>query len=197
MGRDFHIVIRTFGYDIEDLMEEMNHFCHGTHFLYPDTKFNGEDGSVKRTISEDAWGKFTRTKESDTLHMKNGDVFHGAADIYEYILKVCSSRSGSVAIQDDWPWWAAHGEADTAGKIHIVPTHKEDEHHIFFDDNVELDRAHIIDTRDMKTGDPIPFDEAHDVYIVAVNTMEVIENQDYFLERIKVCEEKRASKDSS
>ena len=44
--------------------------------------------------------------------------------------------AGTLAIQDDYKWWAAHGEASTAGKLLFVPVTNDDEHHIFFDDNV-------------------------------------------------------------
>jgi hypothetical protein len=35
-------------------------------------------------------------------------------------------------------------------------------HHIFLDDNVERDRAHIVDVRDLVTGDPLPFSVTKD-----------------------------------
>lgn len=54
---------------------------------------------------------------------------------------------------------------------------------MFFDDNIERDRAHIIDVRDIDTFDPISFQDALNRVMVRVEPYEAIMNEDYFIEQ--------------
>ena len=44
--RNFKIVFRTFGEDLEYVTKEFNDFCEGKHPSYPGVKFDGSDGST-------------------------------------------------------------------------------------------------------------------------------------------------------
>jgi hypothetical protein len=56
---------------------------------------------------------------------------------------------------------------------------------IFFDDNIERDRAHIVDVRDVscsrEDGVPIPFPASRDKYLCRVAPLEIISDEDYFV----------------
>lgn len=56
---------------------------------------------------------------------------------------------------------------------------------IFFDDNIERDRSHIIDVRDKTSFDHIPFEGTNDVYIRRVEPLLAIENENYFIHAIE------------
>lgn len=44
-------------------------------------------------------------------------------------------------------------------------------HHIFFDDNIQRDQLHIIDVRDVNTGDPIPFADVIDTWVCVLSKL--------------------------
>lgn len=52
---------------------------------------------------------------------------------------------------------------------------------IFFDDNIERDRAHIVDVRDVRTARPIPFEDSQGRYIYRVAPLNIILDDDYFV----------------
>jgi hypothetical protein len=58
LGRDFAIVFRTFGSDMENVIWEFNKFCNGQHPCYngkngtPLVKFDGTKGTKDLRISE-------------------------------------------------------------------------------------------------------------------------------------------------
>jgi hypothetical protein len=64
---------------------------------------------------------------------------------------------------------------------------------IFFDDNIEIDRAHIVDVRDLDTKETIPFEEANNRYIIKAEPLDIILNELYFVDRIKSVIEKHYS----
>ena len=68
-----------------------------------------------------------------------------------------------AAVQDDFHWWFNRGEADEQGKLFMVQREGQGQTEIvqvFFDDNIERDRAHIVDVRDAFTFEPVAFAEA-------------------------------------
>eukprot|EP00662_Eupelagonemidae_sp_cell21_P028000 gene28000-52747_t len=76
---------------------------------------------------------------------------HGARDSAALLRRKLfgppGERALSVALRDYYPYWRDQKEADDAGKPLLVEDRGGEEgdgaHHIFFDDNVERDRAHI------------------------------------------------------
>ena len=58
LGRDFAVVFRTFGNDIENALWEFNKFCSGTHPCYngkngmPLVKFDGTKGTRDLRIND-------------------------------------------------------------------------------------------------------------------------------------------------
>ena len=63
---------------------------------------------------------------------------------------ICSKNIDSyrtLAYQDYYPWWSKCDESDDSGKLLVVDTSDKKTLHIFFDDNIERDRAHIVDAR--------------------------------------------------
>ena len=53
---------------------------------------------------------------------------------------------------------------------------------IFFDDNIERDRAHIVDVRCARTFKPLPFSETKDIFIAKVEPYYAITDENYFID---------------
>jgi len=131
-------------------------------------------------------------------------VVDGFADIYDCILgKLQSGHQtrefavegghGVLGLQDYYPYWRKHHERAEAGKLLLVDDgalagDAEPVHQIFFDDNVELERAHIVDVRDVVTGAPIPFAEANGCYIAKADSLRAIVDRNYYIDLVKACE---------
>lgn len=54
--------------------------------------------------------------------------------------------------------------------------------HIFFDDNIERQRLHIVDVRDIKTSIPIPFKNVNNVFIKRVEPYFAITDENYYID---------------
>lgn len=63
------------------------------------------------------------------------------------------------------------------------------DHPIFFDDNIERYSAHIIDVRD-ENGQPIPFENAIDLWICKAEPYCIITDTQYFITKLRVCEQR-------
>ncbi len=102
----------------------------------------------------------------DPARVAPSRVVEGFADINAYLEE--QSRLGvSLALRDDYPFWAARAEASDAGKPHAVVPGRRDVHNIFFDDNIERTHAHIVDCRDASRGGArIRFEDALNRWMV-------------------------------
>ena len=60
-------------------------------------------------------------------------------------------------IRDYYPFWKSRNERPNAGKLLLLNNTDTDTLKVFFDDNIGHTSAHIIDARDVVTGQPIPF----------------------------------------
>lgn len=106
----------------------------------------------------------------------------------------------SLALQDDYRFWAANGESDDSGKVLIVDTaaggvggDASHYRHIFFDDNVERERAHIVDARDLQTGASLPFvgvGGTQGKCLVKVEPYESIMDEGYLIKALRAAEER-------
>jgi hypothetical protein len=54
------VVFRTFGSDIQDVIEEMNMFAEGRHPSYPGVYMDGRDGITDLRMSPETSGAFIR-----------------------------------------------------------------------------------------------------------------------------------------
>jgi hypothetical protein len=59
-NRSFTVVFRTFGSDIQDVIEEMNMFAEGRHPSYPGVYMDGRDGITDLRMSPESSGAFIR-----------------------------------------------------------------------------------------------------------------------------------------
>lgn len=91
------------------------------------------------------------------------------------------------------------GHSDVSGKILAVeraaPTDESQRyhHHVFFDDNIERDRPHIVDVRDAQTGEPVGFGESLNRYIFKAEPLQAVLDEDYYVKALEQIEQKVAS----
>mmetsp|Transcript_35251 Transcript_35251/g.101388 ORF Transcript_35251/g.101388 Transcript_35251/m.101388 type:complete len:710 (-) Transcript_35251:114-2243(-) len=94
------------------------------------------------------------------------------------------TAQSTSAIKDDWAWWQFHGETALAGKLLPLIGGARQTQQIFFDDNIDLDDARIVDCR-APTGESVPSEISLGQGIcVKVNPVEALLENDYFYNRI-------------
>ncbi len=203
-GRDFSIVFRTFGVDLPEVAREWNSFCTGGHPCYPGVRLDGSSPRrIDRTLSlpenSGVWYRYgvgaADAADNITLSLvdsKTGLVVlaEGAAGCAQAIdSKLGDPGSATLGLRDYYPYWAAQKESDTAGKLLLVDTSPAAVcHHIFFDDNIERDRAHIVDCRDSRTGESLPYTSTKGRWLVKAEPLHSIVDPQYFIRMVHSCE---------
>lgn len=201
-------VFRTFGTDLPDIAEEWNLFCGGQHPMYPDVRLDGsEPGSRDHRLRLPAdTGVLFRGPPTPgdpvgvgLAHVcpSNGHLTReaGAEAVFAAINSHLAQRP-ILGLSDDYHWWHAQGEADTAGKLLLVeadppPASAADQppythtrtrtRHVFWDDNIERDRLHIVDVRDTHSGRNLSFAEAFGRFAVRVQPIQAVLDPHYYL----------------
>lgn len=206
---DFRIIFRTFGNDIHAVTEEYNVFCDGNHPLFPLTSEECMNGygknGINRKISRTDFYMMKRTsneKSGQQLYSSSGEdspiildqtdvrqPITGATEIYQYIRHLFDEKQVfSMAIKDDFSWWHSYKESDDSGKLLLVDstetTAGRSEVQIFFDDNIERDRAHIIDVRDAATFEAVPFTHSNKRWIRRVEPYYSITDKEYYIKEV-------------
>lgn len=149
----------------------------------------------------------TATSDADGDSVSVATIASGALEVHRIIMEdwlgLPSKFNGSkihprskftAALQDDFQWWHAHGESNDSGKLLLIDTdergNSEDGDklvlHCFFDDNIERDRPHIIDVRDSRTFDPVPFSLSNGKYLRRVEPYAAITDHDYYIKEVKL-----------
>lgn len=153
----YSIVLRTFGKDLDHVIEEFDsHWTPG--FFTWKGEFN--EGILI----------MTSLTSGETVILKT------VAEIYAFM-----QTHGNVAIHDDWKYWNKHGECKEYGKL--FPVDAGDPHYIslFADDNAHpkdgiLNPHHPVINESLDVEFLIDAD-----YIRVVNTLDAIEDDNYFI----------------
>uniref|UniRef100_A0A6B2L6Y9 Uncharacterized protein n=1 Tax=Arcella intermedia TaxID=1963864 RepID=A0A6B2L6Y9_9EUKA len=205
--RKFTIIFRTFGTDIEPVIKAFNLFCEGKHPMYPNVRYNQLPVDLRLTdeLKPTNLGFIFHKEESGTesLHLNIGTItkedskaqLSGFKDIHQFFIDSAErslKSGGSLAIRDDYYWWASHNESAHAGKCNIFNPKDPQHHTIFLDDNYFPNRGQsILDCRD-QNGEALPDSVAEAVYAIKVEPFDAISNPQYFIQVIQKAEEKRA-----
>jgi hypothetical protein len=199
-GRNFRIIFRTFGIDILDVIGEYNLFCSGRHPCFTDVIAEMEKRMVR--LPQDSGEYFrdeaglhlamcTKQKDADELVQ----LVHGieaCADALDAKLFDKARPTLSMALRDYYKYWRSHGESDNSGKPLLVdPPEAGAAHHIFFDDNIERDRAHIVDAR-TRSGKELVFADTRDVYLIKAEPFHAIQDPEYFIKAVALAEQELA-----
>ncbi len=72
-------------------------------------------------------------------------------------LSRCHIGGRAYAIRDYYAFWKSRNERSRAGKLLLLDPADQDTIQIFFDDNIGHGAAHIVDVRDVSTGEGLAF----------------------------------------
>lgn len=209
--RDFSITFRTFGTEIEEVAREFNLFCEGKHPLFPHARADGSEGTLDRRLdTKQHIGAFRLSDAicecANTLFLQtmvpnlNEDEDQGyfAVSGWHPIGRILNRTNNTTwALRDSYSFWANDNESDTSGKVLLVRHWNLDTHPIFFDDNIERDRAHIVNVKRLDRRPqyaPFPFAQTKGKYLVKAEPFLAITDENYFIKALAECEEARKKK---
>ena len=218
-NREFTIVFRTFGSDLERIRDAMNEYASGNHpqysydgskelYLSKSNMWKGRYGNGKflpdgdEVINSASVGKYSLTNQSTCINTTT--VLEKEDEIIE-VFKGRQTPRSTVACQDHYEWWKFHNYVPSSGKPMWVTDDDRKFHHIFFDDCIHKSASDsIISVRHrQKEGDIFEFMRGEEIInlhgcnTVRVQTTEAIMNHDYFLNKIKECDNARKTKQSA
>jgi len=196
-GRDFRLIFRTFGVDLPSVILEFNTFCAGGHPAFPHTPDGLRARAVQMPVDTGEW-----YRDSEGLHLALCCAHDGGAELVTVAHgdtecakslndKLFGKRpSLTLALRDYHEFWKKSGEADNAGKPLLVHQNygPNTPHTMFFDDNIEKDRSHIVDARCAETGLPLPFEETQGIQLIRSEPIHAIEDPDYFIKLVSNAE---------
>lgn len=187
-GRDFVIVVRTFGSDGPGVKKALEAWADGKFPKVPCVPEYTRPAMYKGRYAE-ADGSYSLARDGPT---------NGASSVLPENLALREIQDGQkcLIIQDHYDWWKAKRFMPEGGKPLWLPLDGQCRH-IFFDDNIHNDREDSIVAARMETEDGrfVPLSgeatrRLQGVCLVRVPTMLPILNQDWFLEQIARCEER-------
>jgi len=189
---DYSIVFRTFGDDTPKISDELNSFCEGKHPICSKfetfKKMDGSDGTIDRRLYLPQYnGKVLRNEDHMVFVTVNQNNVIETFEGYDEFMRILSewTKCGRTAsIQDDFHFWAKHGESDSSGKILVLQNETSEMKQLFFDDNIEYDHAHIVDVRDHNYK-PLPFSVTKNVCLFKIQPYEAITDPNYYVKLIK------------
>lgn len=203
---NWRIVFRSFGVDTPDVIADINRYLAGEN---PEFQPSNPDvaAACKIDLPRDTGALLRTGPSSDDVHISivnnRGVVttISGAANIQKHIensifqmqhrdlFGVDAKRF--FVLRDDYRWWEKNHESDTSGKLLIVQRPANGDatdsltHQAFFDDNIERDRPHIVDVRDLLSFEPIPFSSTRDSIIIRAEPYLAITDENYFVSHFK------------
>ena len=207
-GMKFELILRTFGADAAEVLQEHNAYCAGKHPLYPGAQ--PLDGSVAgrpdlrvslpRCTATATLGAYdvphicapvAQPDAGDALVMQRFDGPHGLQNWLNTLhANAASGSQGLVcAVMDDFPSWHLGGEVGAKGKLFPLNPGSAAPLEVFFDDNIlqHWDDCKIVHPIDADTGKPIPADDEvlRSVHLVRVLTSEVVQDPHYFVRMLQ------------
>ncbi|OMJ90965.1 hypothetical protein SteCoe_6530 [Stentor coeruleus] len=217
--REFAIIFRTFGEELDKVIDEFNLFCRGNHPLFngkhgtPRIRFDGKSKSKDMLIDYHNFGYMTRVPSETSFvvgtlkrhpasesieEAHSGGIEEGVIVVHQDFPSIYVAiqerlyKAASMAISDDYRYWNQNGETGEYGKLLLIDENDYQIQHIFFDDNIDIENPKIVDVRDVVTGEPIPFKRSINKYIFRVDSYRAIVEQDYFYKSVLACEENRS-----
>ncbi|XP_052802901.1 uncharacterized protein LOC128233064 [Mya arenaria] len=196
--KDFTVIFRTYGSDANSVLKSLRHaisnklpFCHNLEEMSEDisdtvyvlrrSNFEPSVFSV-HTCAGDSESERVRVKTDEEMYMW------------------MSNMNGINAIRDNVQDWLDHSFDSRFGKPLWVDSSDERNHHVFFDDNIRpgnLDSIANIRLRhsageDFQTVDRTEEHKLVNANIVPVTFTEAILDEDYFVKKLRLCEENYA-----
>ncbi|XP_048462448.1 uncharacterized protein si:dkey-32e6.3 [Rhincodon typus] len=184
-GREFAIVLRTFGSDLCRTLKTIQITLSGQHPQYQNLQ-------MKHLPLRIAPGKIRCNKNNVVLTSGSERIStqSGARALYNYF----SSLEGIVGFQDHFDWWSQNSFSNEGGKPFWIDPSETGIQHIFIDDNIRLNDAESIvhpqvfvkdgaGTRTAATS------ELYDICLVQTDLLRAIRDRSYFIKCVQQCEE--------
>ncbi|GLE11545.1 hypothetical protein PINS_up024020 [Pythium insidiosum] len=171
------------------------------------TPMDGRDGGIDRRIhlhgtqhgtfyrSDDetvlVMGTFRQPSEVETpIGEFYGDqpsvrFIRGLEGIYSQLSSAWRPQQATLAIRDFYPYWFSKQEDASAGKLLAIDESDRDVHAVFFDDNILSNEPHIVDARNVRSNEEIPWSKAKELYLLRVEPLDAIGDEAYFISRLK------------
>lgn len=187
---NFAIFIRTYGKDGPHILSAIQAYMNKLH---PTEK---PPTNAKLNIDYSLWILDRNDKgPMFNLYNENSKIkINKPREIYNF----WSSWDGAVSIVDDFNYWQRHNYTQNSAKPFWIDLKDEQTHHIIFDDNIRFghDGTNGIDLRsfdesnedyNLNTNEAEKFEN---VYFVQADLLNIIQNKQYFIEKIKECQKK-------
>ena len=205
-GRDFAVIFRTFGNDVNSVLTSVKSaikhnmpFCQSLESLSDNmgdnVSFLKRDpmSTANFTIQDD--GEKRKTNENESANANSSKQVLTEEDMYTWF----TNMKGFCAIRDNVEEWYQNSFDSRKGKPFWVDLCDDQVQHVFFDDNIRPgspDSILNLRIRDQSTTGSSFKDVARDqeyLYelsnMVPVNFPEAILNENYFIEKLGICEE--------
>ena len=190
-SRDFAVVLRTYGKDADNVLSSIQHALAGNHPSISSPlpiPVNVHPGRVLRNDSGDV-----------EFHVRSPEglaptVYDTCRDVYDHL----NRRRGVSGFVDDFYHWRGHNFHHGFGKPLWIDPSDRSVQHVFFDDNIRVsDVDNIVDlrmfesdatsTRQLTVSETAIFE---DMCLVQNDLLQAAEDVEYFVKKVKVCEEK-------
>ncbi|KAG6617813.1 uncharacterized protein IUM83_09519 [Phytophthora cinnamomi] len=140
-------------------------------------------GTFKQpNVADDADPLAFYTTQEDSVQ-----IVQGLPNIHNFLARRWRDSQATLALRDFYPHWFRNKEDPTAGKLLVLDPDDADEgvHAMFFDDNILSHDAHIVDARLVHNNLALAFEETRELYLMRVEPLDVIQNEDYFIRRFE------------
>ena len=200
-GKEYSIVFRTFGMDLPAVIKRFNQFCQENGyselmvsdksqqccFVYNDGELCLIVGNIEMEHERILNGMTKENvKNMDRLKFyddKNVKIIQGYDNVKEYMDGISLRDGKTLCVRDDYIWWGINNEESQYGKILLLNSMHNDVHSMFFDDC----GSYIVNARDLDNNNQfIEYIKVKDVHIVHVNTYEMVVDDNYFIEKMKI-----------
>lgn len=203
-GREFAVVLRTYGQDGSHIVSAIETYLQGHHptekpnpSLSPLLVLDQAHWRLKRDTNQP---QFVLCKCDKPMCDGSGECVAGERAIH----RTWSNWNGVVSVQDDFVYWQSnHYDHRAAKPMWFNPADREVQH-VFFDDNIRFDddKTNGIDLIQLDTTEevdggsdfhshrPSQSEAAQweNVYFVQADLLQIINNPCYFVEKITECE---------
>ena len=199
-GKDFRVVIRTFGTDGADIAKAINAWAEGKHPMFEGRRFPKYQIDLDKHLFI---GRYDKSSNMYSVRRANADgsasptspVFGESSVVAMFESKVPKVQ----VLQDHYQWWKSHDYSPSAGKPLWIDWSQKNVHHIFFDDNIHNDASDsIVSIRIRRysnrlfrplSGESIRLLQGY--FLVRVPTVCPILDHMWFLKQIEQCEKNR------
>lgn len=210
-GRDFSVVIRTFGTDIPEVAKCLAAFAEGLHPDFPSKNLL----RLRSAAEQSGWAvrRKDRSDPSSPILLRRCEEQIGSSgfgkdlttpeelkyteEIVETSIPDFLTAGPATCVRDDYFYWKGNNYRPETGKPVWLTLDEENVQHIFFDDNIHNDpddsivgirvRQSASDSFGRLPGEATRRLEG--VFLVKAQPVDAILDPDYFLRNIQRCEE--------